>query len=185
MFTIQKSLKITGIVLTAVVLFLAAALILIVIFAHPNDQPGRINAVSGLPNFHRVDPYLFRGAAPTRIGMQALKKLDVKTIIDFRVNPQMVRSECDTAQHLGMRYINLPIRNCNVTSNCRKVFFDTVGAAAANPSDGAVFVHCAHGSDRTGLMVGLWRVQHDGWSYPDALQEMLKYGFFIHRFLGT
>jgi protein tyrosine/serine phosphatase len=54
-----------------------------------------------------------------------------------------------------------------------------------NPSDGAVFVHCAHGADRTGLMIGLWRVQHDGWSYLAAAQEALHYGFFFHRFLGT
>jgi protein tyrosine/serine phosphatase len=40
-----------------------------------------------------------------------------------------------------------------------------------------VFLHCAHGSDRTGCMVGIWRVTRDGWDYPAAYQEMRKYYF--------
>jgi protein tyrosine/serine phosphatase len=40
-----------------------------------------------------------------------------------------------------------------------------------------VFVHCAHGSDRTGCMVGIWRVSEDGYSYDQAYKEMRKYYF--------
>ena len=40
-----------------------------------------------------------------------------------------------------------------------------------------VFVHCAHGSDRTGCMVGIWRVTRDGWSFDDTYKEMRKYWF--------
>ena len=180
-----KALKVAGIVLTSTVLLLVVGVVLILIFARPNDQPNSAMTTSGLPNFHRVDPYLFRGAAPTPGGLMTLKKFGVKTIIDFRVNPQMVQAERVEAQHLGMHYINLPISHCNITPQCREAFLETVQAASDNPTNGPVFVHCAHGADRTGLMIGLWRVQHDGWSYLAAAQEALHYGFFIHQFLGT
>jgi tyrosine-protein phosphatase SIW14 len=179
-----KVIKITGI-LVATAALLLVGLVLILIFAQPNDQTGKITTATGLTNFHQVDSYLFRGAAPTPVGIQTLKKLGVKTIIDFRVNPEMVEAERSESERLGMRYINLPISRCNVTSQCQKAFFETVNAAAANPADGPVFVHCAHGSDRTGIMIGMWRVQHDGWSYLAAAQEALHYGFFIHKFMGT
>ena len=41
----------------------------------------------------------------------------------------------------------------------------------------AVFVHCAHGSDRTGCMIGIWRVMRDGYDYDTAYKEMRKYWF--------
>jgi protein tyrosine/serine phosphatase len=180
-----KALKIVGITLGSVALILAAGLALILVFARPNDHSDRMTVASGLPNFHQVDPYLYRGAAPTPVGIQTLKELGVKTIIDFRVNPQMVQAERVEAQQLGIRYINLPIAHCNITPECEKAFFETVSEAAADPANGSVFVHCAHGSDRTGLLIGMWRVQHDKWSYLAAAQEALHYGFFFHRFLGT
>ena len=47
----------------------------------------------------------------------------------------------------------------------------------------AVYVHCRHGQDRTGLVVGLERVFIEGWDPADAYAEMLKYGFHTY-FLG-
>lgn len=41
----------------------------------------------------------------------------------------------------------------------------------------AIFVHCAHGSDRTGCMIGIWRVMRDGYDYDTAYKEMRKYWF--------
>lgn len=38
-------------------------------------------------------------------------------------------------------------------------------------------VHCTHGQDRTGLVVGIHRVEHDGWSKDLAFREMLKNHF--------
>jgi protein tyrosine/serine phosphatase len=58
-----------------------------------------------------------------------------------------------------------------------KTFLDKVDAARKGDSPGPVFVHCAHGSDRTGCLVGIWRVVNDGWGYDEAYAEMRKYYF--------
>ncbi len=55
--------------------------------------------------------------------------------------------------------------------------------AGPTPSTGAVYVHCRHGQDRTGLVVGLERVFIEGWDPADAYAEMLSYGFHTY-FLG-
>jgi protein-tyrosine phosphatase len=45
----------------------------------------------------------------------------------------------------------------------------------ATPDD-VVLVHCTHGQDRTGLVVGIYRLAH-GWTKDAAYAEMLQYGF--------
>ena len=40
-----------------------------------------------------------------------------------------------------------------------------------------VFVHCQHGADRTGCMIGIWRVTQQGWTFPQAWAEMRRDGF--------
>ncbi len=134
-----------------------------------------------LPNFHRVHSYLFRGGAPRMGGLMRLKELGVKTIIDLRVNPMLVAAESQTACQLGIKYINLPTGNYIPPVSHQQVFFQVLEQSAQNPAEGPVFVHCAHGSDRTGFVVALWRVNHDHWSVGQSIQEMFRYGFQIHK----
>jgi len=39
------------------------------------------------------------------------------------------------------------------------------------------YVHCLHGQDRTGLIVAVYHVRHDGWTKARAEKEMLAHGF--------
>lgn len=39
------------------------------------------------------------------------------------------------------------------------------------------FVHCKHGRDRSGLIVGCKRVWRDGWAKTNAWSEMIADGF--------
>ncbi len=50
---------------------------------------------------------------------------------------------------------------------------------ATDPKLQPVFVHCEHGSDRTGVCVAAYRIVVQGWSKPDAIREMTEgdYGF--------
>ncbi len=48
--------------------------------------------------------------------------------------------------------------------------------AKSTPSD-FYLVHCTHGQDRTGLIIGMHRVLHDGWSKDNAYREMLSNHF--------
>jgi protein tyrosine/serine phosphatase len=139
-----------------------------------------------LPNFHEVYPYLYRGGEPTEAGMSQLKTKGIGTIIDLRAKTEQEIAEAKIAQQLGFKYINLPMTSEAPTPTQINKILSTIDDAKKNYMKGdtksAVFVHCAHGSDRTGCMIGIWRVCRDGWDYPTAYTEMRKY-YFTPKFV--
>jgi hypothetical protein len=50
-------------------------------------------------------------------------------------------------------------------------------ATLAHPASGNVYVHCSHGRDRTGLVVGFFRVFVQKWDPAKAREEMGVEGF--------
>ena len=126
-----------------------------------------------LPNFHPVAPAIWRGAAPTEAGLRQLKALGVKTIIDLRIAPKTVKKEGMTARALGFSFINLPMGSDPPTP--KEV--STLLAALKQAPQSPVYVHCQHGADRTGCMIGIYRVTQQGWAFPKAYAEMLRDGF--------
>jgi tyrosine-protein phosphatase SIW14 len=131
-----------------------------------------------LPNFHEVHPFLYRGGAPDEKGMAELKEMGVSTIIDLRNPGEKKFDEKAQAKQLGMKYVAMPMSSKAPTKKQIDTFMDSVKNAEAHPQDGKVFVHCAHGSDRTGCLVGIWRVKQDKWNYDEAYKEMRKYWFY-------
>ncbi len=126
-----------------------------------------------LPNFHQTAPGIWRGAAPTEAGLRQLKALGVKTIIDLRIAPKTVQKEGIYARSLGFHWINLPMGSDPPTPNEVSTLLATLKQAPQSP----VFVHCQHGADRTGCMIGIYRVTQDGWTFPRAFAEMRQDGF--------
>jgi protein tyrosine/serine phosphatase len=44
------------------------------------------------------------------------------------------------------------------------------------PENQPIFVHCRRGSDRTGTVIAIYRIDHDGWSSEQAKTEAKRYG---------
>src|SRR5438309_1501206 len=100
---------------------------------------GGSREVPGVGNFGEVTPEIWRGAKPTREGMQWLAERGVKTIIDL----QMIDESADVPQ--GVRYV--PIRVSMWECDCVDVAAVT---RAIDESPKPVFIHCLAGRDRTG-----------------------------------
>jgi protein tyrosine/serine phosphatase len=132
-----------------------------------------------LPNFHSVSPGIYRGAAPTESGLRKLKQMGVRTVIDLRIAPKTVKKEKQLAESLGFKWINLPMSDQPPT----QAQVDTLLGALRGAKKEPVFVHCQHGADRTGCMLGIYRESMEGWDYDKTYKEMLKYGFKPHLLL--
>ncbi|MBC7998916.1 MAG: tyrosine-protein phosphatase [Leptolyngbya sp.] len=136
-----------------------------------------------LPNFHQVHPFLYRGGEPTREGLRKAKEMGVTTVLDLRNPGEMDFDEKELSKELGLKYIHMPMNSKAPTDKQVKKMMAEIDKAkeksggSDSPSKDAVFMHCAHGSDRTGCMIGIWRVKRDGYDYDKAYQEMRKYWF--------
>lgn len=126
-----------------------------------------------LPNFAVVAPGIYRGAAPTAKGLEELKKLGVAHVIDLRIERKGQDDEAATAKRLGLQRTRIRMGREAPTNAQVKEFMDIVRQAGAKP----VFIHCQHGADRTGAMVGIYRAVDCGWKFDEIWKEMRRYGF--------
>ncbi len=150
---------------------LAAALLAAAGSVRAQPTPTKIQ---GLPNFHPVNSRLFRGGQPSREGFATLKEKEVGIVIDLRNRGKSAARERKLVEGLGLQYVSLPWKAGGFpTAQEVQRFFAVMDD---NPAK-KIFVHCRRGSDRTGYMIGLYRVTREGWSAKDAADEMEKYGF--------
>jgi protein tyrosine/serine phosphatase len=127
----------------------------------------------GVANFHQVDRNLYRGAQPSDEGLKNLAALGVKTIIDLRHGAEHTDTEQQEAERLGLRYTNVPMEG--LTPPTDKQIADLM-AIFKTADNGAVFVHCREGKDRTGAVIACYRIAHDHWTNDKALEEAKSYG---------
>jgi tyrosine-protein phosphatase SIW14 len=137
---------------------------------HKQTAGGRV-AVD-IENFGKVNDHIYRGAQPKGRDYGQLAALGVKTIVDLREDAKdYARSDAERA---GLRYINLPMKEKSYPrADAAERFLQIVNDQANWP----VFVHCAGGRHRTGVMTAVYRMSVDGWDINRAYQEMEQYDF--------
>jgi protein tyrosine/serine phosphatase len=127
-----------------------------------------------LPNLQVVGKELWRGGQPHSEGFIKLKEKGVKTIVNLREEPASIAGERAIVQELGLDFVSIPLRPFDIPEDDKVEQFLALMKEAKNHT---VFVHCLHGMDRTGLMCAVYRMTAHDWSYRDAYDEMLRFGF--------
>lgn len=124
-------------------------------------------------NFGKVTDFFYRGAQPRQDEYEQLAEIGIKTIIDLRHDPKdFARS---SAEQNGMRYINMPMSDKKYPEkDAASRFLDLVNDSRNWP----VFVHCAGGRHRTGVMTAVYRMTNEGWDIERAYDEMKDYDFY-------
>ena len=131
-----------------------------------------VTGKNGLPNLFKVNDVLYRGAQPNRKGYAELKAMGIKTVVDLR----LLHSEREKTEKNGLRYVRLP----EITWDEKDQDVIDFLRVVTDPGNQPVFVHCHHGSDRTGAMIAAYRVIVQGWSKEEALKEMTAGGYGFH-----
>lgn len=161
-------------------LFLSASLLLCagICTAQTNTPPSTNSAPrpldkEGLPNAFMITPDLYRGAQPTADGMKQLEKLGIRTVVNLR----SFHSDRDELKGTNLKHEHIYMKTWHPEDEEVVRFLRIVSNTNALP----VFVHCQHGSDRTGTMCAIYRVAKCGWSKDAAITEMVDGGFGFHR----
>ncbi|MPQ86339.1 protein tyrosine phosphatase [Pseudomonas sp. MAFF 730085] len=120
-------------------------------------------------NLHQMTPTLYRSALPNSSAVPVLENLKIATVINF-----LPESDSDWLKSSDIKQVQLIYRTNHVDDSDVLAALRAIQDAQAN---GAVLMHCKHGSDRTGLIAAMYRVVVQGWSKEDALNEMTLGGF--------
>jgi len=134
-------------------------------------------------NFHKVDEDLYRGGRTSCSGFAKLRGLGIRTFIDLG-GADSALGDCDAyTSGLGSQFVRFHISPVQTAltgvsdEKLRKLF--AFMQAAPKP----MFVSCALGRDRTGLIVMLYRARLRELPLDQAEKEAIHYGL-REGFLG-
>lgn len=134
--------------------------------------------VVGIDNFGRINDTYYRGSQPDGRDYTDLAAMGVKTVIDLQRDG--LDNERQLVESAGMKFHRIPMTTRQApTGDDLAVFLKLVNDPANQP----VYVHCAGGRHRTGVMTAVYRMTHDGWTSDQAFKEMKQYDFgadFLH-----
>ena len=133
--------------------------------------PGSDLELPGIKNFEVVDDGLWRGAAPSARGYEALAGQGVKTVIDLRAE-EGIPDERPALDRMGIDLVRIPMRDGQAPTSAQVSTF--LEAVAASP--GRVFVNCGAGVGRTGTMAAAYLLESGSASPSEAILRNLAVG---------
>jgi len=158
---------------------LVAALSLAVPATAQTEQNEKLTKIK-VDNFGCINANYYRGAQPKGQDYADLAALGIKTVINLTSDDAQANEKA-MVEGAGMKYYQIPMTTHKAPTPAKLAeFLGIVNDPASKP----VYVHCAAGKHRTGVMTAVYRMTQDDWSADQALKEMKQYKFgmdFFHR----
>lgn len=118
-------------------------------------------------NWHQVSPLLYRSEQPVAKNIVGFQEKGIKTIVNLRFFNR--DEDTENLGNSGFNLINKPLLTWSIHP---KEVASILHVIKAQQKEGAVLVHCYHGSDRTGLIIGMYRIVYENWPIEKAYDEM-------------
>jgi protein tyrosine/serine phosphatase len=140
-------------------------------------------AIEDIRNFKKIDKFVSRGGQPTKEQLLDLKRDGVTRIINFRTLfvPYIDFVEEDECKKLGIKYISIPMISKIGPSEKNISDFFEITDNVRNAKK-KIFIHCAWGKDRAGIMSALYKVKYGLDNITNCAKEMLEMGHDNKRF---
>ncbi len=134
---------------------------------------------------------LYRSGCLTADGFEdAIKRYGIRTVLNLQEeapDPDLeanifspaTEKESDLCKRLGVKYeyLQVDLLPPNTVPPDRPRSIDAFLALLDDPKNYPVLVHCRAGLHRTGVLVAMYRMEYDGWSSHEALEELRSHGF--------
>lgn len=127
-----------------------------------------------LSNFSKISSALYRGGQPLGNGFYKLKSLGIKTVVNLRV----VDTDFLHTESAGLIHVHISFKP-HIPRDIDVIRFLQI---MKNTDFSPVYLHCYHGSDRTGMMCAIYRIFFQQWDREKAIDEMIHGGFGFHLF---
>lgn len=125
-----------------------------------------------LDNFHQVSNDIYRSSQPNKSEMLQLEQYGIKSIINLRT----VHSDRDAIDGTTLKSYWIRMRAGKITDD-KIISVLKLIQSAPKP----LLIHCWHGSDRTGVIIAMYRIIFQNWSKQAAINELLQTKYGYHR----
>jgi protein tyrosine/serine phosphatase len=147
----------------------------ILLFILVASATSSVQAGATVAGFLQVTANIYRGGRPTESDLVSLQnQYKVMTDIDLEDDTKVNDQEQADATNLQMQFLLTPM---NPYATPTDADVNGVLGQLQNAKYFPIFIHCHYGEDRTGLIIGIYRVEVQGWTPAQAYQEMLANGF--------
>jgi protein tyrosine/serine phosphatase len=123
-------------------------------------------------NFGTVrEGQVYRSAQPSPLLLRyAVARYGVRSLVNLRGRTPGFESAF--AARRGLHLFVLDLSSSRPPSRAQVDWFLRI---VSDPENQPVLVHCRNGVDRSGYMLGVYRVERDGWDRKRALREMNRF----------
>lgn len=128
-------------------------------------------SIGRLKNVYKIDEGIYRSEQPGQNDFISFKKAGLSEVLNLRrfwKDDKKARKTDLKLHHISMKAGDINER-------------DVIKALKLiNDRTGPMLIHCWHGSDRTGMLIAMYRVVFQNWAKDDAIHEMTKGNFGFH-----
>jgi protein-tyrosine phosphatase len=133
----------------------------------------------------------YRSGCMTASGLEkALKTHRIRTVINLMeeaLDPSLSAhyfarptvKESELCSKHGVRYVKILVDYLprNHARHKRPTGIERFLAVMDDPTSYPVLIHCKAGLHRTGVLVAVYRMEYEGWTWQEALAEVRRHGF--------
>lgn len=126
-------------------------------------------------HFRKFSEQIYAGGAPNAEDLKYLRDiLGVRAVLSLDATSGS--KIAPILKNLGMEQIYIPIEpgSSTINASIRQLQQKIVTLLSSKQP---IYVHCLHGSDRTGLALAMYQILKNNMPYKQALAEARKYGF--------
>ena len=131
------------------------------------------NTQSSLRNFYQVDTMVYRSEKPDADAFRFFEKFPMGSVLDLRQQ----HKDKKVAGETSLMLFSVPMKSATLTDT-QMIEALRIIHEAPKP----IVVHCAYGSDRTGVTMAMYRIVFQNWTKEEAINEMKHGGFHFHLF---
>jgi tyrosine-protein phosphatase SIW14 len=124
-----------------------------------------------LNNFYKINDSIYRSKQPNEISFQYLNNFGMKSILNLRE----IHSDGKKIKKLNLKEYRVPM---NAASFNNEKIIAALKIMKNSPKP--LVVHCKHGSDRTGVVIAMYRIVFENWEKEKAIEELSSGGYGFH-----
>jgi tyrosine-protein phosphatase SIW14 len=126
-----------------------------------------------LNNLYKLNDSIYRSEQPSKAEFTCLEKeIGIRSVLNLRAHHE----DSHLIRGSSLKPFTVKILASKPTNN---EIIESLRILKSGPKP--ILVHCAYGSDRTGLVIAMYRIIFEKWTKEKALEELKKGEYGFHK----